>query len=92
MGGLADAAERPAWKEEPPPTLREMEDLLDVVRKGTENPEALRIPPVSRPMPKAFLAQLEALVARGSVKPRERDSMRFMALTMFGFLAAPADR
>jgi hypothetical protein len=89
LRALADAPERPAWKDVLVPTKREMEHLLDLVRRGEEKPDALRIPKGARPLATQFRAMLEGQVSRGAPKPRDRDSYRFMALTMFGYLAAP---
>ena len=66
-----------------------MEHLLDLVRRGEKQPDALRMPPNARDLATQFRAMLEGQVSRGAPKPRERDSYRFMALTMFGYLAAP---
>ena len=85
---LADLPERPVWIEKPTPRLRELEDVLALVRQEGEAEDRLGLSPGARLARKGLETQLASIVARGKVTAGERASARSAVLDVFEGLVA----
>jgi hypothetical protein len=85
---LAGAPERPAWSDEPTWAPKELEDLVEIV-KSIEPVETQRgFSDSVRFLRKSFLAQAEAIAARGRMTKGERAAVRVMTHEMWATLEA----
>ena len=83
----ADADDLPGWEAAPEPTADEARSVRDVLRSLLDARESLKIAPAQVRMLESTVGGLDAIVARGTITPRERAWMVRMAqLVLFSVL------
>ncbi len=81
---VLNAKERPAWRDEPEPTVQEIEHLRHVIGVAKEQVPKMRgVPPVAKMMVTNFHNYLGKILEDGVVTKQERTNARNTAMALF---------
>ena len=80
---VADAPDRPVWREPPPPAVAEVSTALALLEGLATREAGLRLPESVRTLRAQVATILREVVARGSVKVGERAALRILLLQVF---------